>query len=120
MTLIYFIKDNGKGPYCIGEDTDPIYDPETCLIVPKRPNRAYFWNNTTKVWERTLESQANYIRGFRNPELTRTDKYALPDFPITAEQRTEAYAYRQLLRDAPDKPTIQEIVMPPCPEWMIE
>lgn len=115
----YFIRENGNGPYVEGEDTDWAWDPETCIEVPKRINNAYFWNNTTKKWERTLESQANYIRGFRNPELSRTDKYVLEDFPITAEQRIEAHTYRQLLRDAPDKPTIEEMKMPPCPEWMI-
>lgn len=41
------------------------------------------------------------IRNLRNKFLNLTDKYTIPDFPITSEQRTLLYSYRQNLRDLP-------------------
>ena len=41
------------------------------------------------------------IRNLRNKFLTLTDKYTITDFPITSEERTLLYEYRQNLRDLP-------------------
>ena len=42
------------------------------------------------------------IRKLRNKFLTLTDKYTLSDYPITTEERTLLFAYRQTLRDLPE------------------
>ena len=117
--MIYYINENGNGAYCESLATDPMYDVQTCLLVPKRPaNGRYLWDNASKVWILTMDSQKEYIRDLRNPELDRTDKYLLEDYPLTAEERAGAILYRQKLRDAPDKPTPQEMVMPTCPPYL--
>ena len=53
----------------------------------------------------------NHLKKMRTELLIATDKYLLPDFPITPEQLIIIKEYRQLLRDftnnnyiLPDKP----------------
>lgn len=119
MNALYYITENGSGAYVVGYEGDNIYNPATCKIVPIKPtDGGYVWNNSTDVWELTMASQQAYIRGMRNPELARTDKYLIEDYPITAEHRAGAITYRQELRDAPDKATPQEMVMPVCPPYL--
>jgi hypothetical protein len=112
----YFIMENGKGAYCEGED---LWDPTTCIEVPKRPFYNWVWNNTTKVWEETLEGQRAYIKPLVEVELKRTDKYFLEDNLLTSEEKVIAGVYRQDLRDLPTKTVTSEIVMPTCPSFMI-
>mgnify|MGYP001181837447 CR=1 FL=1 len=55
----------------------------------------------------------------RNSYLQATDKYMLPDFPITEQQRQEILSYRQQLRDM----TLQDSnpekwKLPEKPEWL--
>ena len=40
-----------------------------------------------------------YIRELRDEMLSKTDKYMIPDFPITDEKREEWKEYRKKLRD---------------------
>jgi len=116
---LYYITDHGNGSYVEGYEGDNIYNPKTCIKVSKKPtDGGYVWNNTTKVWELTIDSQQLYIRGLRNPELDRTDKYMLSDYPLTEEEKEGAITYRQKLREAPDKATPQEMVMPECPPYL--
>jgi hypothetical protein len=53
-----------------------------------------------------------FLRSTRDQLLTQTDKYLLPDFPITPEQVEIVKEYRQALRDftknnyeMPEKPS---------------
>ncbi|NPZ19507.1 hypothetical protein DZ956_022290 [Pseudomonas aeruginosa] len=48
-------------------------------------------------------SQWAAVRTLRDQLLQKTDRTQLPDFPITEEQRGEVAAYRQALRDVPEK-----------------
>ena len=41
------------------------------------------------------------LRKLRDALLVESDKYMLPDFPITEEQKNEILTYRQELRDFP-------------------
>ena len=45
------------------------------------------------------EGKRSYTRNQRNQLLTKTDKYLIPDFPITSNQLIEVKDYRQILRD---------------------
>lgn len=54
-----------------------------------------------KVPEKTTEELAQEKRAERDFLLEQTDKYMLPDFPITDEKREQYKAYRQYLRDLP-------------------
>lgn len=47
------------------------------------------------------EIKAN-MRAVRNMKLIVSDKYALPDFPQTDEEKKDHLSYRQYLRDYPD------------------
>lgn len=49
----------------------------------------------------TTDELAVQKRAERDNLLTQTDKYMLPDFPITDEKREQYKAYRQYLRDLP-------------------
>lgn len=45
------------------------------------------------------EDKLNFLRIERNEKLLESDKYMIPDFPITEEKREEWKLYRQALRD---------------------
>jgi hypothetical protein len=61
--------------------------------------------NTSNIFINTFnadlfsEGKRNYARNQRNQLLTKTDKYLIPDFPITSNQLIEVKDYRQILRD---------------------
>lgn len=57
----------------------------------------------------------NHYRKIRNDLLNETDKYLLPDFPITPEQLIIIKEYRQLLRDF----TKNGYVLPDKPDFII-
>lgn len=50
----------------------------------------------------TTEELSAQKRAERDSLLASTDKYMLPDFPITEEERAQYKAYRQYLRDLPE------------------
>jgi hypothetical protein len=56
------------------------------------------------------------LRGRRNLELARVDKYLMPDYPITEENLAIVKTYRQDLRDCPNAELIADRVLPDCPE----
>jgi len=118
--ISYWIKQNGSGAYCEGDLPDGAYDESTCILVSKKPSVAHKWNNEIQEWTIALEDQKNYIRGIRNIELRRTDKFILSDYyaEFTEEQQGQISTYRQALRDVPDHETVETIVMPDCPEFM--
>ena len=64
-----------------------------------------------------MEEYINYtlLKNTRNLILGETDKYLLPDFPITPEQLEIVKEYRQKLRDF----TNNDYIMPEKPEFVI-
>ena len=56
-----------------------------------------------------------YIISQRNQLLDKTDKYLLPDFPITADNLIIIKEYRQALRDF----TNNNYIMPERPSFII-
>lgn len=117
--MFYFIMENGDGAYVEAlSSNDPLWDPATCIEVPQRPGRGYKWNNISKKWEISKRTRQHYIRPIRNEELYRTDKYVLPDYPLTAQQVAGAKVYRQQLRDVPQQATPEEMVMPQRPRYL--
>lgn len=53
-------------------------------------------------------------RDRRNMLLAQSDRYTLPDFPISEEDRALVLIYRQQLRDMMDVPSPSQLVFP---EW---
>jgi len=110
--------DSNKPPiyaYCEGDDTDYLYDPKTCIDVPKCPSPSHRWDNIAKEWKLDDTAYMSELRAERNLELERTDKYMILDFPIVESDRIIMQTYRQELRDCPDKPDFKDRKMPPCP-----
>jgi hypothetical protein len=60
------------------------------LIITKSPGES---NEGAYIWHLVL------LRNIRNNYLNLTDKYLLPDYPITAEKREIIIVYRQMLRN---------------------
>lgn len=56
-------------------------------------------NTEEYIEEGTNEWVLFQLRNIRNSYLVLTDKYLLPDFPITDDNRNIIIAYRQYLRD---------------------
>ncbi len=65
--------------------------------------------------EYNLLSNKMMIKHKRNGILNETDKYLLPDFPITPEQLEIVKQYRQALRDF----TNNNYIMPDKPDFVI-
>ena len=120
MTKIYFLRPDSNIPpaysYCEGEDTDPSYIPEICILVPKQPSPSYKWDFMSESWVIDESIYFANLRSARNKELLRTDKFALEDFPLNPDDKIIALQYRQALRNAPDHATIEECIMPICPD----
>ena len=51
----------------------------------------------------TIDELSAQKRAERDNLLAQTDKYMLPDFPITGEKLAQYKAYRQYLRDLPEQ-----------------
>lgn len=62
-----------------------------------------------KLIENKNNKPMNELRYLRDLRLQLTDKYVLPDFPITEEKRTEMLNYRIVLRNLPS--TLQNQVL---------
>ena len=56
-----------------------------------------------EIPEPTTDELAAQKRLERDNLLAETDKYMLPDFPITEEKLAQYKAYRQYLRDLPEQ-----------------
>ena len=52
----------------------------------------------------TVDERLGWLRANRDMKLTDTDKYLMPDYPISPEELVAIKAYRQLLRDLPAQP----------------
>jgi len=60
------------------------------------------------------EPNFTLLKSTRDQLLTQTDKYLLPDFPITPENLIKIKEYRQALRDF----TQNDYIMPDRPEFL--
>jgi hypothetical protein len=60
-------------------------------------------------------SRKMMLKDKRNGILNETDKYMLPDYPVTSEQLEEVKIYRQKLRDF----TNNDYIMPEKPSFVI-
>lgn len=85
------------------------------------PGRFYVWGGDGWVIDDAARIEAAQVteRAWRNAQISVTDYLAMPDYPISADQRTELYAYRQALRNWPEAgafPEQQE--RPQQPGWI--
>jgi hypothetical protein len=119
MTKYYMRPDSNTPPaysYCEGDETDSLWNAETCIEVPKQPTYNHVYNMTSEAWELSETYYMTDLRAKRDAELTRTDKYVLSDYPISAEDKTIVETYRTALRDCPNAELLADRVLPTCPE----
>ena len=99
----YFDREYGTGNWAViptgslSEDFDPTaYTVENGQLVPA----------PAEVLEARRKAEnarkAEAMRAERDQMLAATDKYLIPDFPISEQQREQYRAYRQYLRDLPE------------------
>lgn len=110
----YFRED--KITYCEGPQDEMS---KGAIEVAKRPSIDYKYDFEKKVWLEDIENKRKNIRPIRNSQLKRTDHYFLIDNALTPEEIEIGSKYRQALRDVPNHDTCEEIVMPKCPDFMI-
>lgn len=67
--------------------------------------------------EPTTDELAAQKRAERDALLAQTDKYMLPDFPITEEKLAQYKAYRQYLRDVPAQPDFPSVELLSFEDW---
>lgn len=112
----YYMKPDSNIPpqyaYCVGEDTDILWDAKTCIEVPPQPSVNHEYNIIEKKWVLNEKLYMIHLRGIRDPELYDTDKYVLADFPISVIDRKKMLEYRQQLRDCPNHKDIKDRKMP--------
>lgn len=70
---------------------------------------------TPEFLEMIKNDTINHYRKMRNDLLQETDKYLLPDFPITPENLEIVKEYRQALRDF----TKNNYVLPDKPDFLL-
>lgn len=70
---------------------------------------------TPEFLEMIKNDTINHYRKMRNDLLQETDKYLMPDFPITPENLIIIKEYRQALRDF----TKNDYVIPNKPDFII-
>lgn len=93
------------------------------LTALEWPGRFYVWAGDGWSLDEAaqLEAMLGIERAWRNGAIASTDYLVMPDYPISAEQRSELYAYRQALRDWPllDQFPDQQ-ARPQPPAWLSE
>ena len=102
--------------YVVGEDTDYLWDSETCIEVDPQPTINHIYNMISEAWELSEVAYMSDLRSKRDLELVRVDRYVLSDYPITEENRAILVVYRQALRDAPNQELLVNRVLPECPQ----
>jgi len=116
----YFMRpDSNKPPayiYVEGEDTDVLWNADTCIEVEKCPSSNHKYNMGKKAWELNEIAYMEDLRFKRNLELERTDKYMSLDYPTSEENKAVISVYRQALRDCPNKEVFADRVLPECPD----
>ena len=65
----------------------------------------------------TTDELAAQKRAERDNLLAQTDKYTLPDYPITEEKLAQYKAYRQYLRDLPEQTEFPNVDVLSFGDW---
>lgn len=63
----------------------------------------------TKIQNQSIAERSAILRNERNFLLQETDKYMIPDYPITEEERQKYVEYRRYLRNIPQDKKFPEI-----------
>lgn len=99
-------------------DRPDLFNPPAGQIMSPRHDGDIGWTLTEdNEWINpnppTPYPQDRRVRGIRDNLLSRSDRYMIPDFPITEETREQWRQYRQVLRDIPSQPGFPDSVIWP-------
>lgn len=94
----------------LSSDGYPLPDWQQLPTRPAGPAEQWTWSESAWVKNNALGLQI--IRDARDALLEQTDKFMVPDRPLSTEQRAAWVTYRQALRDLPET-----TVDPFNPEW---
>ena len=111
-----------KMTYKIGQIFEGEYTPEAAVwcnesgkayieeIEPQDGVRRF---QIVKVPEPTDEEIAEQVRLARDRRLAATDYLAMPDYPLSEEEKAAVMVYRQALRDVPSQEGFPRVVVWP-------
>ena len=115
----YYMKPDSNTPpaynYVEGEDTDSLWDSETCIEVTQKPSVNHEYNMTDEEWELSEVHYMTTLRANRDALLIESDKYIIEDYPISAEDKALIVTYRQELRACPAIELLANRVLPTFP-----
>ena len=90
--------DKNTGKYTLIDKIGKLPD----HLTEKEPQPFSVFSEKSKEWKFNKEMWLNqYVRPRRNFLLSNSDKYMIPDFPISEKEREKWRIYRQSLRDLP-------------------
>lgn len=90
-----------------------------CYIDEIEPQNGVRRFQIVAVPEPTDDELASQIRAERDMKITATDYLAMPDYPLSDEDKGAVMAYRQALRDIPmQKGFPREVVWPEVPKLL--
>jgi hypothetical protein len=93
------------------------------LTAKPRPGQFYVWAGGDWVLDEAAQIAAAQAgeRAWRNAQIASTDYLVMPDYPLSADQRAELYAYRQALRNWPEAGQFPEQKdRPVAPSWVAD
>ena len=109
----------------IGQIFEGEYPPEAavfcnsrgdCYIEEIEPQNGVLRFQIVAVPAPTLDELASQVRAERDMKIAETDYLAMPDYPLSDEDKAAVMAYRQALRDVPAQDGFpREVVWPEVP-----
>jgi hypothetical protein len=93
------------------------------LTAKPRPGQFYVWAGGDWVLDEAVQIAAAQAgeRAWRNAQIASTDYLVMPDYPLSADQRAELYAYRQALRNWPEAGQFPDQKdRPVAPSWIAD
>ena len=70
-----------------------------------------------EIPELTVNEKEKRVRLIRNGYSIKTDKYMLPDYPVTDTEKEKIRSYRQYLRNLPQQKNFPDVFVISLNEW---
>lgn len=87
-----------------------------CYIKEIEPQNGVLRFQIVAVPEPTDDELASQVRAERDMKIAETDYLAMPDYPLSEEEKAAVMVYRQALRDVPTQEGFpREVVWPEVP-----
>jgi hypothetical protein len=107
----------------VAEEYSALGDLPEGLTAKRWPGQFYVWAGGDWVLDAVAQIAAAQAgeRAWRNAQIASTDYLVMPDYPLSADQRAELYAYRQALRNWPEAGQFPDQKdRPVSPSWIAD